>query len=117
MFLTPSISSEWPHFLIPRLCNILITLNLKMQAEWSSKVLVNSCKTTVPLSRLQSDKNCAVQHEMSKGSGTGSTQSREDNWGATWMKKYWLRSRKPRLMAAGNRCADHATPSIRKGCH
>jgi hypothetical protein len=34
LFRTSSISSEWPHFLIPRLCNILITLNLKMQAAW-----------------------------------------------------------------------------------
>jgi hypothetical protein len=25
--------------------------------------------------------------EVDKGSGTGSTQPREDNWGATWMKK------------------------------
>jgi hypothetical protein len=27
------------------------------------------------------------------------------------MKKWWLRSRKPRLMAVGIRCADHTTPS------
>jgi hypothetical protein len=26
-------------------------------------------------------------------------------------------SRKPRLLAVGIRCADHATPSIRKSCH
>jgi hypothetical protein len=31
----------------------------------------------------------------SSGSGRGSTQPREDNWGATWMKKYRLPSRKP----------------------
>jgi hypothetical protein len=26
-------------------------------------------------------------------------------------------SRKPRLTTVGIRCADHATPSIRKSCH
>jgi hypothetical protein len=31
------------------------------------------------------------------GSGTGSTQPREYNWGATWKKNYRLRSRNPRL--------------------
>jgi hypothetical protein len=30
------------------------------------------------------------------------------------MEKYRLRSRRPRLTAVGIRCADHATPSIRK---
>jgi hypothetical protein len=38
-----------------------------------------------------------------------STQPRKDKWGTTWKKKYWLRSRKPRLKAVGFRCADHAT--------
>jgi hypothetical protein len=31
----------------------------------------------------------------SRGSGTGSTQPREDTWGATWMKKQRIRSTKP----------------------
>jgi hypothetical protein len=38
----------------------------------------------------------------SRGSGTGSTQPCEDNWGVTWMKKYWLRSRKPEINGRGN---------------
>ena len=47
----------------------------------------------------------------SSGSGTGSTQPREVNWGATWMKKSsGSRSRKQRLTAVGTRCADHVTP-------
>jgi hypothetical protein len=49
----------------------------------------------------------------SSGSGTVSTQPREDNWGATWKEKKQLRSRKLRLTAMGIRCANHATPSIR----
>jgi hypothetical protein len=49
----------------------------------------------------------------SNGSGTRSTQPAEVNWGATWMEKERLRSRKPKLTAVGIRCADHATPSIR----
>jgi hypothetical protein len=53
----------------------------------------------------------------SRGSGTGSTQPREDNWWATWMKKQRLLSRKPRLMAVGIRCDNHATVSTRKGWH
>jgi hypothetical protein len=44
----------------------------------------------------------------------GSTQPREDNWGATWMKKKRLWSRKPRLTAVGIHFADHATPSTHK---
>jgi hypothetical protein len=50
----------------------------------------------------------------SSGSGTGSTQPREDNWGATWMKMWRLLSRNPRLTTVGISCADHATPPIRK---
>ena len=47
----------------------------------------------------------------SSGSGTGSNQPREVNWGATWMKKVaapGLENR--RLTAVGTRCADHVTP-------
>jgi hypothetical protein len=43
-------------------------------------------------------------------SGTGYTQPREDKWGATWKKKYRLRSRKLRFAAVGFRRSDHATP-------
>jgi hypothetical protein len=51
----------------------------------------------------------------SRVSGTGSTQPHGDNWEATWMKNYRLRSRRPRLTVVGIHCADHATPSTRKG--
>jgi hypothetical protein len=50
----------------------------------------------------------------SSGSGTGSTQPREYNWGPNWMERSGSGSRKPRLTVVGIRCADHATPSIRK---
>jgi hypothetical protein len=53
----------------------------------------------------------------STGPGTGSTQPREDNWGATWTEKKWLRSRKLKLTAVGIRCADQVTPSIYKSWH
>jgi hypothetical protein len=46
----------------------------------------------------------------SSGPGTGSTQPREDNWGATWKEN--RASRKPKLTVMGIRCAGHATPSI-----
>jgi hypothetical protein len=45
----------------------------------------------------------------SNGSGTGSAQPREYNWGATWKKKERLRSRKTRLWSWGVRCADYTT--------
>jgi hypothetical protein len=48
---------------------------------------------------------------LSSGSGTGSTQPREDNLGAIW-RKLRLRSRKPKLTAAGIRCADHVTAKV-----
>jgi hypothetical protein len=44
----------------------------------------------------------------SRGSGTRSTQPREDNWGANWVKKKLFRSRKLRLTSVGIRCADLA---------
>jgi hypothetical protein len=43
-----------------------------------------------------------------------SIQPSEDNWGAIWMKKPRLRSRKPILSALGMRCSDQATPSTAK---
>ena len=47
----------------------------------------------------------------SSGSGTGSTQPREINWGATWIKKVAAPGlEKQRLTAVGTRCADHVTP-------
>jgi hypothetical protein len=48
-------------------------------------------------------------------SGTGSTQPREDNWGATW--KSSGSGQESRINGRGIRCADHATPSIRKRWH
>jgi hypothetical protein len=38
----------------------------------------------------------------SRGSGTGSTQPREDNWGATWMKKQRLQSKKTEINGPEN---------------
>jgi len=49
----------------------------------------------------------ALPFLSSSGSGTGSTQPREVNWGATWIKK----GAAPGLeTAVGTRCADHVTP-------
>jgi hypothetical protein len=47
--------------------------------------------------------------------GTGSTQPREVNWGATWIKSSGSGPenrdyRKQRLTAVGIRCTDHVTP-------
>jgi hypothetical protein len=41
-------------------------------------------------------------------SETWSSQPRGDNWEATWMKKYGLRPRTPRLTAVRNSRVDHA---------
>ena len=46
----------------------------------------------------------------SSGSGTGSAQPREVNWGATWIKKSSGSGPEQRLTAVGIRCADHVTP-------
>ena len=46
----------------------------------------------------------------SSGSRTGSTQPREVNWGATWIKKCSGPGPENRLTAVGIRCADHVTP-------
>jgi hypothetical protein len=45
----------------------------------------------------------------SSGSGTGSTQPREDNWGATSMKSSGSGVENPRLTAVGTRSADHSS--------
>ena len=46
----------------------------------------------------------------SSGSGTGFTQPREVNWGATWIKSSGSGPEKQRLTAVGIRCADYVTP-------
>jgi hypothetical protein len=51
----------------------------------------------------------------SSGSGSGSTQPSEDEL-LEW-KSSGSGSIKPILTAVGIRCADHATPSIRKSWH
>jgi hypothetical protein len=53
----------------------------------------------------------------SSGSGTGCTQPRDDNWGATWMESSCSESRKSRITAVWIRCADHTKLSIRKSWH
>jgi hypothetical protein len=45
----------------------------------------------------------ALQDSLrSSGSGMGSTQPHEYNWGATWKRNYWIRSRKPRIRPWGS---------------
>ena len=46
----------------------------------------------------------------SSGSGTGSTQPREFNWGATWIKSSGSGLENRDSTAVGNRYADHVTP-------
>ena len=46
----------------------------------------------------------------SSGSVTGSTQPREVNWGATWIKSSGSGPENTRLTAVGIHCADHVTP-------
>jgi hypothetical protein len=46
----------------------------------------------------------------SNGSGTGSTQPREYNWGATWKEKVGAPVYKTEITAVGIRWADHAAP-------
>jgi hypothetical protein len=59
----------------------------------------------------------ALPDSLSNGCGMGFSQPREDNWGATWMEECDSESRIPRLSAVGFRCAERATPSIRKSWH
>jgi hypothetical protein len=51
--------------------------------------------------------------KKSSGSGTGSTQPREYNWGATWLKSSGS-CLDIENTAVGIRHADHVAPSIRK---
>jgi hypothetical protein len=51
----------------------------------------------------------------SSGSGTGSTQPREYNWGVTW--KVAVPVQKTENTAVGIHHADHVAPSIRTSWH
>jgi hypothetical protein len=52
----------------------------------------------------------ALPDFLRSGSVTGSTQPREDNWGATWMKSKGSGMEDPRLTAVRTRCPGRATP-------
>ena len=87
-------------------CNNLIPFYLARPPLWSSG---QSFWLQIQRSRVRSA--ALPDFLSSSGSGTGSTQPREVNWGATWMKKSsGSRYRKQRLTAVGTRCADHVTP-------
>jgi hypothetical protein len=55
-----------------------------------------------------------TRRKKSSGSGTGSTQPREYNWGATWEKSSGSCLENRGNTAVGIRHADHMAPSIRK---
>jgi hypothetical protein len=105
-----------PFFVSEWFCLNLITVQtnaVKWATGWSGHTCSNDrlCQS----SWLQTQKSRVRFQELrgflrSSGSGTGSTQYREDNCGATGKKNYRLRTRKQRLMGAGTRCADHETP-------
>ena len=49
------------------------------------------------------------------GSGTGSTQPREDNWVATWMRSSKIRLRKLKLRLRDKSFANHKAPVLPSG--
>jgi hypothetical protein len=94
---------DFTECLISRLyrLQILIALSLSYICHYSPYVyssrppLWSEFLATVPDIRVRFP---ALQEFLrNSGSGTGSTQPHEYNWGAAWKKRQWLRSRKPRI--------------------
>ena len=78
---------------------------------WHANLLQEKfcCSESSQAVRASPDKPALPDFLSSSGSGTGSTQPREVNWGATWIKSSGSGPEK-RLTAVGIRCADHVTP-------
>jgi hypothetical protein len=91
---------------------LLLLLLLRGQPLWSS-----GQSSWLQIQRTRVQFSALPDFLRSSGSGTGSTQPREDNWGVIWIKSSGSGSRKSRLTFVGICCANQATPSVRKSWH
>jgi hypothetical protein len=80
-------------FVIPIFCNVNQYIRLPLLSSGQS--------TWLQIQRLWVRFLALPDFMRSSGSGTGSTQPAEYNWGATW-KKQRLRSRKPSIWPCGS---------------